>query len=165
MNFPAGPNRPTVDTDSETWWTAVQGHTLMVNACQARIISDIEVVAEPVPDQVSIAGRVTGLARLAPDVVGVDLDLPKPFRYLPGQFCKLQFQGFPARCYSPTYPLEGRPSDRGLHFHIRRFCDGAVSSRLGHEIQDLDDPERAGLPAPAPLNGHAARPLPRVESA
>jgi 3-phenylpropionate/trans-cinnamate dioxygenase ferredoxin reductase subunit len=107
----------------------------MVNACQARIISDIEVVAEPVPDQVSIAGRVTGLARLAPDVVGVDLDLPKPFRYLPGQFCKLQFQGFPARCYSPTYPLEGRPSDRGLHFHIRRFCDGAVSSRLGHEIQ------------------------------
>src|SRR5690242_9616169 len=37
--------------------------------------------------------------------------------------------------------------------------------RLGHQIQDLNDAERAGLPAPAPLNGHAARPLPRVESA
>jgi len=37
--------------------------------------------------------------------------------------------------------------------------------RLGHEIQGLDDPERAGLPAPAPLNGHPAPSLPRVESA
>ncbi|MBP1821679.1 OB-fold domain-containing protein [Mycobacterium sp. OAE908] len=35
MSFPAGPHRPTVDTDSEAWWTAVQGHTLMVNACRA----------------------------------------------------------------------------------------------------------------------------------
>jgi 3,4-dihydroxy 2-butanone 4-phosphate synthase / GTP cyclohydrolase II len=34
--------------------------------------------------------------------------------------------------------------------------------RLGHEIQDLNDPERAGLSAPAPLNGHPATPLPRV---
>jgi len=37
--------------------------------------------------------------------------------------------------------------------------------RMGHEIQDLDDPERAGLAAPAPLNGHPAPSLPRVESA
>ena len=26
--------------------------------------------------------------------------------------------------------------------------------RLGHEIHDLNDPERAGVPAPAPLSGH-----------
>src|SRR6266705_1334405 len=34
--------------------------------------------------------------------------------------------------------------------------------RLGHQIQDLNDAERAGLPAPAPLNGHAAAPHPAV---
>jgi 3-phenylpropionate/trans-cinnamate dioxygenase ferredoxin reductase subunit len=78
---------------------------------------------------------VRGIVRLAPDVVGVDLELPKPLRYLPGQFCKLQFQGFPARCYSPTYPLEGPPDNRLLHFHIRRFPDGAVSAHLGRDIR------------------------------
>jgi 3,4-dihydroxy 2-butanone 4-phosphate synthase/GTP cyclohydrolase II len=30
--------------------------------------------------------------------------------------------------------------------------------RLGHQIHDLNDPERAGVPAPAPLNGHSAVP-------
>jgi NAD(P)H-flavin reductase/ferredoxin len=107
----------------------------MIHACQARIISDIEVVAEPVPDRVSISARVAAIVRLAPDVVGVDLELPKPLRHLPGQFCNLQFQGFPARCYSPTYPLEGRPREHLLHFHIRRFPDGAVSSELGRDIR------------------------------
>ena len=31
--------------------------------------------------------------------------------------------------------------------------------RMGHEIHDLNDPERAGVPAPAPLNGHPVAPL------
>ncbi|MGH3161642.1 MAG: bifunctional 3,4-dihydroxy-2-butanone-4-phosphate synthase/GTP cyclohydrolase II [Streptosporangiaceae bacterium] len=34
--------------------------------------------------------------------------------------------------------------------------------RLGHEIHDLNDPERAEVPAPATLNGHPATPLSRV---
>jgi len=75
------------------------------------------------------------MARLASDVVGVTLELPRPFDYLPGQYCKLQFRGFPTRCYSPTYPLEGAPDDRYLHFHIRQLSDGAVSSSLGHKIR------------------------------
>ena len=37
--------------------------------------------------------------------------------------------------------------------------------RLGHQIQDLDEAERAGVPAPAPLNGHAAAPHPAVIAA
>ena len=37
--------------------------------------------------------------------------------------------------------------------------------RLGHQIQDLDEAERAGVPAPAPLNGHAAAPHPAVVAA
>ena len=106
----------------------------MIHACQARVVSDLEIVTEPVPDQVSMPGRVANIARLAPDVIGVDVELPKPLRYLPGQYCKLQFRGFPARCYSPTYPLEGRPDPRLLHFHVRRLSDGIVSSALGRNI-------------------------------
>jgi len=106
----------------------------MIHACQARVVSDLEIVSEPVPDQVSLPGRVAKLVRLAPDVIGVDVELPKPLHYLPGQYCKLQFRGFPERSFSPTYPLEGRPDPRLLHFHIRRLSDGTVSSALGREI-------------------------------
>jgi uncharacterized OB-fold protein len=35
MDVPTGPDRPLVDTDSESWWAAVQNRTLMVNACGA----------------------------------------------------------------------------------------------------------------------------------
>jgi 3-phenylpropionate/trans-cinnamate dioxygenase ferredoxin reductase subunit len=47
----------------------------------------------------------------------------------------LQFQGFPARPYSPTFPLEGAPHDLLLHFHIRKVAGGQVSSALGEEIR------------------------------
>jgi len=107
----------------------------MVHACQARIVSDLEIESETVPATISLSARIAGIARLAPDVVGVDLELPRALHYLPGQYCKLQFRGFPARSYSPTYPLEGRPDDRLLHFHIRKLSDGAVSAALGERIR------------------------------
>lgn len=106
----------------------------MIYACQARIVSDIEVVTEPVPEQVSMRSRVVDLRRLAPDVVGVVLEVPKPLDYLPGQYCKLQFRGFPARSYSPTFPLEGAPKPGLLHFHVRKLPGGMVSSALGSKI-------------------------------
>jgi len=107
----------------------------MIHACQARLISDIEIETERAPDQVSTSARVAAIVRLSPDVFGVDVELQKPFHYLPGQFCKLQFFGFPARNYSPTYPLEGRPRKHLLHFHIRKFPEGRVSSELGGAIR------------------------------
>jgi NAD(P)H-flavin reductase/ferredoxin len=107
----------------------------MIYACQARIVSDLKLAIEAVPDQVSMSARVANLVRLAPDVIGVDVELPKPLRYLPGQYCKMQFRGFPERSYSPTYPLEGDADHRLLHFHIRRHSDGVVSSTLGRDIR------------------------------
>lgn len=107
----------------------------MIHACQARIVSDIKITTEAAPDQVTLPARVAGITRLASDVTGVDVELAKPLEFLPGQYCKLQFRGFPARSYSPTYPLEGRPHDRVLHFHIRKLNGGRVSSALGREIE------------------------------
>jgi NAD(P)H-flavin reductase len=106
-----------------------------IQACQARIVSDLEIVTEPVPQPVTISARVSNLVRLAPDIVGVTIELPKPLHFLPGQYCKLQFRGYPARSYSPTYPLEGGPDDHLLHFHIRSLPGGAVSSALGRDIR------------------------------
>ena len=118
--------------------TVFGGHTPgdeMIHACQARIVSDLAIATEATPDSVASPARVAGIVRLAPDVLGVDLELPKPLDYLPGQYCKLQFRGFPARLYSPTYPLEGRSHHRLLHFHVRVLSGGMVSSALGHTIR------------------------------
>jgi NAD(P)H-flavin reductase/ferredoxin len=110
-------------------------HSDMIYACQARVVSDLKLVIEPMPDQVQLSARVADLVRLAPDVMGVCLELPKPLRYFPGQYCKVQFRGFPARSYSPTFPLQGAPDKRYLDFHIRRLPDGLVSSALGEQIR------------------------------
>src|SRR4029450_6220869 len=69
----------------------------MIHACQARIVSDLEIAIEPAPEPVTLSARVAQTVPLAPDVVGVDIELPKPLDILPGQYCKLQFQGFLSR--------------------------------------------------------------------
>ena len=107
----------------------------MIYACQARVVSDLKLEAHSLPDTVSLPARVAELTRLSSDVIGVSIELPRPLNYLPGQYCKLQFRGFPERCYSPSYPLEGAPDRRVLQFHIRCFPDGAVSSALGEDIR------------------------------
>jgi 3-phenylpropionate/trans-cinnamate dioxygenase ferredoxin reductase subunit len=107
----------------------------MIHACQARIVSDLKIVTEPVPDPVSVPAQIVHMTRLAPDVIGVSIEVEKPLEYLPGQYCNVQFRGHPGRCYSPTYPLVGGPNPRVLHFHIRTLPDGAVSSALGKSIR------------------------------
>src|SRR6201989_931608 len=107
----------------------------MIYACQARIVSDMKIVTEPVPETVSMSARVSELVRLAPDVGGVCLELPKPMRHFAGQYCKLQFRGFPERSYSPSYPLEGAPDSHLMYFHIRKIDGGVVSSALGKKIR------------------------------
>jgi len=104
-------------------------------ACQARIVSDVRLETESVPEPVSLSARVAGLDRLAPDVIGATLTLQEPFEHFPGQYCKLQFRGFPERSYSPTCPLERAPRSNMLYFHIRRFPDGVVSSALGGDVK------------------------------
>ena len=107
----------------------------MIHACQARILSDLKIVTEPVPHPVSVPAKTVQMMRLARDVIGVSIELEKPFNFLAGQYCKLQFRGFPPRCYSPSYPLEGRSRANLLHFQVRKLADGAVSSMLGENIQ------------------------------
>ncbi|WP_295845743.1 2Fe-2S iron-sulfur cluster-binding protein [Tardiphaga sp.] len=106
----------------------------VIHACQARVISDLEIATEEVPPIVSTTAKLRNLGKLAADVFGAQLEVPKPFEFLPGQYCKVQFRGFPARCYSPTFPLEGGAKDRLLNFHIRTVKGGMVSSALGKQI-------------------------------
>jgi 3-phenylpropionate/trans-cinnamate dioxygenase ferredoxin reductase subunit len=111
----------------------------MVYACQARILSDLEIEAEEVPQATLANGRVSAVRRLAPGVVEVTIEPERRLIHLPGQYFKFKFDGFPARAYSATRPLDGRPHGWGIMLQIRRQEDGLVSSQLGHRI-------RAGYP-------------------
>ncbi|WP_170937037.1 MULTISPECIES: 2Fe-2S iron-sulfur cluster binding domain-containing protein [Rhodomicrobium] len=110
------------------------GEAGTVRACQARVITDLELLVEPVPDIVTTRGIVTGLRPLAPDVVEVRISLAKPVEYLPGQYYKFRFRGFPARCFSPTAPMTPEKSDGGIRLHVRVVPGGRVSSSFGGQI-------------------------------
>jgi len=114
---------------------AEEGMPGVVRACQCRVISDLAIEIEDVPETATEQGQVTELVRLAPDVMEVSITLPNRADYLPGQHYKVQFRGFPARCYSPTFPLEGIHDESILRFHVKRVRDGRVSPALGREIR------------------------------
>lgn len=107
----------------------------MVKACQARVITDLKLMVEPVPEVLTTKGVLTGLTALAPDVMEVTIRPSKAISYLPGQYYRFQFKGFPPRYFSPTAPMD-RPFDgRALRLHVRRVPDGRLTPRLGREIQ------------------------------
>jgi 3-phenylpropionate/trans-cinnamate dioxygenase ferredoxin reductase subunit len=102
-------------------------------ACQCRVISDVEVAVDEVPDVTKASGRVAEVRLLAPDVAVVSVSTQAPVEYLPGQYFQVQFRGFNARCFSPTVAMD-RPSSC-IDFHIRRVPGGHVSSALGSDIK------------------------------
>jgi len=111
------------------------GDAGVVRACQCRMLSDLTVEVEDVPDAEVAHGHVVALERLAPTVVEIRIAVPRPLAFRPGQHCKVQFRGFPPRCYSPTYPVDGMHDATILRFHVSRVPHGLVSSALGGGIR------------------------------
>jgi NAD(P)H-flavin reductase/ferredoxin len=105
-----------------------------VLACQARLQGDAEIRFDPVPLVMKTGGVVTAVRDLAGEIVEVVVTLTKPVPYLPGQYVKVAFAGFPERDYSPTLTLDGLREIDQLVFHIRRMEEGLVSSALGGAI-------------------------------
>jgi len=89
-----------------------------------------------VPDPVSsLSAQVTHLARLAPDVVSVTMEVEEPLEYLPGQYCNVQFRGFP-RDATAHLPAAGRP--------IRMCCIFTFANCLTAWFHGLGTTIRAG---------------------
>ena len=105
-------------------------------ACQCRVISDVEVAVEDVPEVTTVTGRVTAVMPMAPDIVLVRVTPDEDVEYLPGQYFQVQFRGFTARCYSPTASLDRSDDRRSIFFHVRRLPGGHVSSALGAAIKN-----------------------------
>jgi NAD(P)H-flavin reductase/ferredoxin len=111
------------------------GETDTVLACQCRIVSDVQIAIEDIPEVTTTSGRVAALARLASDIFEVSITPAQPIYYLPGQYLRIRFRGFPLRCYSPTFSLDGVLDLETIRFHIRAFPTGRVSSALGKRIR------------------------------
>jgi len=107
----------------------------MVHACQARVVSDLEVEMEDVPEIDTTRARLVGLREVAPDIFELAIAPEKSIAYLPGQYFRFAFNGFPARAYSPTASFDGRIGGRVMHLNVKRLRDGRVTSALGNSIR------------------------------
>ncbi|WP_035639532.1 2Fe-2S iron-sulfur cluster-binding protein, partial [Bradyrhizobium sp. ORS 375] len=84
----------------------------MIYACQARVVSDLDVDVEDVPEIDISKARLVGLREVAPDIMELMIAPEKSISYLPGQYFKFTFAGYPARAYSPTASFDGRIGGR-----------------------------------------------------
>ncbi len=114
---------------------APTGNPDFVHACQTRVISDLQVVAEKVPGITAVSGNVVDVVAIAPDVFEVSIESQQHVDYIPGQYLSVHFRGFPARHYSPTAPLDWPSNPDLIRFHVRRLPKGRVSSALGRKIK------------------------------
>jgi NAD(P)H-flavin reductase/ferredoxin len=109
------------------------GRTVL--ACQATVAGNAEIKFEEAPATVKLAGVVTGMTRVAPDVTEVVVSLETPLTYRPGQYAAVKFAGFPSRDMSPTVRPDGTENPGELTFHIRRYPGGLVSTQIGATIR------------------------------
>jgi NAD(P)H-flavin reductase/ferredoxin len=105
-------------------------------ACQSRIMSDLHLEIEAVPKIQTAAGQVRAIRKRAPDVVEIDIEPSQPVMYLPGQYLRVQFRGYPPRCYSPTVSMEDFAAREFLHLQVRRIQRGRVSAAIGSGIRE-----------------------------
>lgn len=106
----------------------------MVHACQARVLSDLTLTAETLPPVDVTEGRVTRIVNVTEDVAELTIAPVKPTLHLPGQYYRFTFQGFPARAFSPTQPLDGTWLNKAFKLNIKRVRDGRVSQQIGKAI-------------------------------
>jgi 3-phenylpropionate/trans-cinnamate dioxygenase ferredoxin reductase subunit len=108
----------------------------IVRACQSRIMSDLNLKIESLPNVQTVGGRVSAIKRRGPDVVELKIEPSEPLIYLPGQYLRVQFRGFPVRCYNPTASMEDLSDMEFLHLQVRRLPHGHVSAAIGSHIRE-----------------------------
>ena len=105
-------------------------------ACQSRIMSDLQLEIEGLPRLQMAVGRVSAIKKRALDVAEINIEPSQPIRYLPGQYLRVQFRGYPMRCYSPTASMEDLAERDFLHLQVRRIRRGRVSAAIGSDIRE-----------------------------
>lgn len=107
----------------------------MIYACQARVLSNLKLKIEEVPEACSIKATLRRVRQVAHDIVELSIEASEPLHHLAGQYYRFEFSGFPARSFSPTVPLD-RPPRRGfISLNVKQVRGGRVSPQLGVSIR------------------------------
>lgn len=109
-----------------------EGDTVL--GCLATIEGDSEISYDPVPIVRNTNALLEEVSDIGHDFLQVRLRPTRRVTWLPGQYVRLTFRGYPARDYSPTFPLVLDRQEDLLTFHVRRYPDGIVSDALGRRI-------------------------------
>jgi NAD(P)H-flavin reductase len=109
----------------------------VVKACQSRVLSDVELEVDDVPHVTTGGGTLTDVIDRGADVVELAIRPDSRAPFLPGQYFRFRFRGYPFRCFSPTGAMtDGADEDDGhIRLHVRRVPDGRVSSAIGRQIR------------------------------
>lgn len=121
----------------------VEGHVIggdcdvpgAVRACQAVVLSSLRIEHDQLPPVQSSNGEVIAIRRLVKDVAELTIATHQPLAWLPGQYLKLRFEGFPERAYSPTPALDGRDAPGTFRLHMKLIAQGRVSGEIGRQIR------------------------------
>ncbi len=106
----------------------------MIHACQALVLSELTLEVEPRPPVVAVRGEILRVLEVAEDIVEVTIASERPIDMLPGQYCRFKFRGYPARPFSPTFPLSILYDDGLIRVNIKRVRGGKVTQQLGRSI-------------------------------
>lgn len=111
----------------------------LVKACQSRVLADVDIAVDDVPHVTTGGGTLVKVIDRSPDVVELAIRPDAPVPFLPGQYFRFRFRGYPERCFSPTGGVEEEVAQMGadglIHLHVRRVPQGRVSSALGTKIR------------------------------
>lgn len=107
----------------------------MYRACQARVFSDVRISYDRLPAVERTRGQLVAIERLAPDIRGLCIHTETPVRHRPGQYYRVKFRGYPARCFSATPPFVGSDDRKTLRFHIKLVPGGRVTPHFQAGIQ------------------------------
>ncbi|CTQ55464.1 Xylene monooxygenase electron transfer component [Roseibium album] len=106
-----------------------------VLGCLAVLEGDAEISYDPVPLVKTTKGIVDSIRKIKEDYLEVRVKVFKTIPWLPGQYLRATFSGFPSRDYSPTTPLNLDAEEGYVVFHIKVYPNSIVSSKLGSEIR------------------------------
>jgi 3-phenylpropionate/trans-cinnamate dioxygenase ferredoxin reductase subunit len=107
----------------------------IVHACQCRIVDDVVIEKKQPSGARTVAGVLSSLRPLSPEVIEVGIRTQRALPYHAGQYVQMRFNGYPSRPFSITHPLHGDASGASIWFHVRRMSNGLVTSSLGKRIK------------------------------
>jgi 3-phenylpropionate/trans-cinnamate dioxygenase ferredoxin reductase subunit len=99
-------------------------------------MSDLRLEIEGWPKIQTAAGQVSAIKKRAPNVVEINIEPLRQVTYLPGQYLRVQFRGYPTRCYYPTASMDDLAERDFLHFQVQRIRRGRVSTVVGSDIRE-----------------------------